>query len=303
MKHGLSFDVECYRQIHWRKFLHENPRPDDDVVSSTSIILDLLAAHRTQATFFVVGNVARAFPALVKRISAEGHELGSHGDEHQDVRTLNARSFRRELADSQHTLEDLIGTRVLGYRAPMFSLTEGAPFVFETLADLGFVYDSSIFPFRGRRYGDPTSPLGIHRAKSGIFEIPLTVIEHNGRRLPALGGGYFRALPLAYSLWAIRARIQSGVPAVAYFHPWEFSSASIMPRLSDALAHPLSVFDLARYTLARAPGRGCAMLAKFERLLRAHVFLPLRQLLEASGEFVASTKTSALMQPSHFARV
>ncbi|HVT05914.1 MAG TPA: polysaccharide deacetylase family protein [Polyangia bacterium] len=285
MTHGLSFDVECYRQIHWRKFMGENPRPSQDVVDATNLLLDLLAARNTQATFFVVGSIARAFPSLVSRIVSEGHELGSHGDEHRDVRTLDARGFREELARGQGTLESITGKAVVGYRAPMFSLTADVPFAFETLAHQGFLYDSSIFPFAGPRYGDATAPLGIHRLRSGIFEIPLTVLERGRRRIPALGGGYVRGLPLAYTLWAMRQRIAMGVPAVAYFHPWEFSSASILPDWNDALMHPRSAFRLAWYTLARTPGRGAPMLAKVDRLLRRYAFQPLRRLLETSQVF------------------
>jgi polysaccharide deacetylase family protein (PEP-CTERM system associated) len=292
MTHGLSFDVECYRQIHWRKFLGENPPPSRDVVDSTNLLLDVLAARKTRATFFVVGSVARAFPSLVARIAAEGHEIGSHGDEHRDVRTLDARGFCEELARSQDTLESITGKAVVGYRAPMFSLTQAVPFAFEMLARQGFVYDSSLFPFDGARYGDSTVAVGIHRLRSGVFEIPLTVVERGGRRIPALGGGYVRGLPLAYTLWAMRQRLATGVPAVVYFHPWEFSSASILPGWNEVATHPRSVARLAWYTLARTPGRGPRMLAKLDQLLRRYTFGPLRQLLERSDVFRAAQPVS-----------
>lgn len=297
MTHGLSFDVECYRQIHWRKFMGENPRPSQDVADTTNLLLDLLAARNTRATFFVVGSIARAFPSLVARMAAEGHEVGSHGDEHRDVRTLDAGGFREELARSQDTLQSITGRAVVGYRAPMFSLTGEVPFAFETLAHQGFLYDSSIFPFDGHRYGDGTAPLGIHRLRSGIFEIPLTVIERRGRRIPALGGGYVRGLPLAYTQWAMRQRIATGVPAVVYFHPWEFSSASILPAWNDAVMHPRSVFRLAWYTLARTPGRGVPMLGKLDRLLRRYAFQPLRDLLEVSDAYRAAQPAAVTPSP------
>src|SRR5579863_9585501 len=103
MRHGLSFDVECYRQIHWRQFLGANPRPSRDAEYATQTVLDLLAARGVRATFFVVGSLSREYPWIVRRLVAEGHELGSHGDEHRDVRGLNARTFREELVRSKQT--------------------------------------------------------------------------------------------------------------------------------------------------------------------------------------------------------
>ena len=172
MRHGLSFDVECYRQIHWRQFLGANPPPSRDAEHATQTVLDLLATHGVRATFFVVGSLSREYPWLVRRIVSEGHELGSHGDEHRDVRGLDARTFREELVRSKQTLEDLTGVEVVGHRAPMFSLTEALPFAVEALARTGFVYDSSVFPFEGPRYGQPDAPLGIYRLRSGVMEYP-----------------------------------------------------------------------------------------------------------------------------------
>lgn len=279
MDHGLSFDIECHRQITWERFVRIDLPPDNDVERTTHELLELLAERCVQATFFVVGNVARRFPALIRRIATEGHELGTHGDQHRDVRDLDERCFRHELIRGRGAIEDVVGEKVIGHRAPMFSLTSHSRFAFDALIDLGFLYDSSIFPFSGNRYGDPDAPLGIHRLDVGLYEIPLTVIESGGRRWPALGGGYVRLMPFIYSDWAMRRRERLGMPAVAYFHPCEFSHARLNPSPKEFLGHPRGALRLVWYNMTRLPGRGQPMKDKLVRLLQAYHFVPLRALL------------------------
>jgi polysaccharide deacetylase family protein (PEP-CTERM system associated) len=93
----------------------------------------------------------------------------------------------------------------------------------DVLADLGFAYDSSIFPMRHDVYGVPGAPRFPHRVADGrLLEIPITTAEWFGQRVPCGGGGYFRLLPYSFFRHALRrvnARDQQ--PAVFYCHPWE----------------------------------------------------------------------------------
>ena len=287
MQHGISFDVECYRQIHWNKFLGTSCDLSPDVERSTHLILDALCESGTKATFFIVGNVARRFPNVVRRIQAEGHELGTHGNEHRDVRDLDEPRFRDEVARGRDAIQEVVGEFVVAHRAPMFSIVSRSCFALQTLRDLGFFYDSSIFPFRGTRYGDPSSPPAIHQLANGLWEVPLSVVGLWGRSVPALGGGYVRHAPLSFSRWAMGRREATNQPAVSYFHPWEFSLDPLTPRLTEFLSAPQACLRLMWFNLSRHPGRGPRMLAKLVGLLRAYEFVPLRTLVNAQAEVVA----------------
>src|SRR6185312_16410905 len=136
--------------------------------------------------------------ALVRRIAAAGHEIASHGFSHQLIYKQSQSLFREETARSKALLEDLTGSAVLGYRAASFSITRRSLWALDVLIDLGFRYDSSIFPVRHDRYGIPDAspePSAI-AAPSGraIAEFPMSAAKFFGVKVPVSGGGYFRLL-------------------------------------------------------------------------------------------------------------
>ncbi|MDP2361515.1 MAG: DUF3473 domain-containing protein [bacterium] len=191
-------------------------------------MLGLLEERGVHCTCFVLGEVAEAFPNLVKRIHEQGHELGVHGWHHHRVfeqeRTVYGESLRRARA----LLQDLSGQEVLGYRAVAMSITKATWWAYDAISQAGFRYSSSIYPFRGTRYGVPEASPGAHRVTVGsggeLLEIPLSVVQLGPLRLPALGGGYFRHLPYAYSRWALARLEREQRPAVIYLHPYELDS-------------------------------------------------------------------------------
>ncbi|HLM69556.1 MAG TPA: DUF3473 domain-containing protein, partial [Longimicrobium sp.] len=276
---GLSFDVEDWRQlVHW-KMTGEVLPPGHDVVEETDYILEALGARGVRATFFVLANVAQTFPDLVRRIHAAGHEVGSHGWSHNLVYRQTPGEFRDETRRSRDLLQELTGAPVRGYRAAEFSVTRRSWWALEVLAELGFAYDSSVYPISGRRYGVPDAPLEIHRARSGgatITEVPMTAVEWMGRRWPVGGGGYFRLMPYALTARALRHANARGRPAVAYFHPYEFAPRPL--RLAVTQRSVRAYRALARNALVHNLSRG-RLRARFERMLAEFTFRPLDTLL------------------------
>src|SRR5688572_5831219 len=93
----LTFDVEDW--FH-PELVRARVTPGETrtvVREGTGKILEALRRHRARATFFVVGEVARHHPDLVRRIVDEGHELASHGDTHTSLWRLDREGFRAEL--------------------------------------------------------------------------------------------------------------------------------------------------------------------------------------------------------------
>lgn len=279
MRHALSFDVECFYQYNVRDFLGRTVAPTVEVERNVHYLLDRLADHGVHATFFVLGNVARAFPGVVRRMNVEGHEVGVHGHEHVYLHDLDAKGFREELLRALDALADAGASRILGHRAPRFSLSRETPYAFEVLRDLGFVYDSSSVPARGAHgYGDPTAERSIHRHSSGLIEVPMTTVSVGNRRVPAAGGGYVRYAPFAFTRWAIAERERESLPAIAYFHPYEFDLVPAIP--SIRIDRPLASLRYVRFCLMQSYGRGFPMRRKLEQLLDLAEFGPIRDLLE-----------------------
>jgi polysaccharide deacetylase family protein (PEP-CTERM system associated) len=191
--------------------------------------LEKLARHQVRATFFIVADVAERFRQLIRDIHRAGHEVASHGWDHQRLHRLTPASFREDLRRSKDSLEDITGEAVLGFRAPTFSLMACTSWAVDILAASGIQYDSSIFPVRHDRYGVPRAPRTPFRLSSGgqeVLEIPPLTWRLLGCNIPVGGGGYFRLLPLKLIEWASQQVHAQGQPPVTmlYFHPWEFDS-------------------------------------------------------------------------------
>ncbi|WP_435361558.1 polysaccharide deacetylase family protein [Haloarchaeobius sp. DFWS5] len=233
--HALSFDVE-----HWHSatlLADEVSEPVDRIEESVTKVLDLLDRHDVRATFFVVGRVAEAYPALVRKIDEAGHEIGSHGHTHTPLFDLSPRAFEEELTDSATALEAATGARPVGFRAPNFSVTRDTDWAVRVLEASEYEYDSSVFPVKTPMYGVSGAPVRPYVATEsnpfterptgvddGIVEIPVAVADSRFR-LPVAGGFYGRVLPTWVLARCIRWRERQGVPAVLYFHPWEFNPA------------------------------------------------------------------------------
>lgn len=218
----VSALAEVIRRDDWHRMEYRAER-------STQRLLELFARQDIRATFFVLGWVAQRSPELVQRIHAAGHEVACHGLSHELVYRQTPEVFRRETRDSKAMLEDLIGAPVLGYRAASYSITARSLWAIDILCELGFRYDSSIFPIAHDRYGIPgasTRP-GLLRARSGasIVEFPLSTASLLGKRVPVAGGGYFRLLPYWFTRWGLRSiNERDGQPFIFYLHPWEIDA-------------------------------------------------------------------------------
>lgn len=233
---GLSVDVEEYFQVG--AFETTIRKADWDsyasrVVTNTQTVLDLFAESGVKATFFTLGWVASRYPALIRAIAEGGHEIASHGWDHQRVFTMDAATFRDDLARTRKTLEDAGGQAVTGYRAPSFSIDQRTPWAHQVLAEAGYAYSSSVAPVRHDHYGWRAAPRYAFRplADSGLIELPVTVAEVAGRRM-ATGGGFFRMLPAALTDFAVRQVNADRHGAIFYFHPWEVDPDQ--PRVAGA---------------------------------------------------------------------
>ncbi|MEO1037407.1 MAG: XrtA system polysaccharide deacetylase [Pseudomonadota bacterium] len=226
LPNALTCDVEDYFQVSAFEHLvpksawHEWPCR---VEQNMDRILEIYAEHGAKGTFFTLGWIAEHYPNVVRKIAAEGHEVASHGYQHERVWNQEAESFRDDIDRTRKLLQDLSGQRVVGFRAASWSLDQRTPWAHAVMAECGYTYSSSIYPISHDHYGLPDAPLQPFIEKtSGLLEVPASTSRLAGRNLPSAGGGYFRLFPLPLSRWLInRVRRRNGVPAVFYFHPWE----------------------------------------------------------------------------------
>jgi polysaccharide deacetylase family protein (PEP-CTERM system associated) len=235
---AFSVDVEDYFQVEAFKGVVDRNSWDTRparVETNTDRVLRVLDAAKARATFFVLGWVAERFPALVRRIQAQGHELASHGYDHGLARELSRGEFREDVRRAKVILEDCAGVCIRGFRAPTFSIDRGNWWAYDILGEEGYAYSSSTYPVAHDLYGVPDAPRTPFRPVAGgdFVEIPIATLRLFGRNRACGGGGYFRLRPYGASRWCIR-RVNrvDGMPCVFYCHPWEFDPDQ--PRFRDA---------------------------------------------------------------------
>jgi len=274
IRNALSIDLEEY--YHGMEFEAAlGPNRDRFLPSrvewSTNRVLDLLERNGVHATFFVVGKVAEAHPDLVRRVAAGGHEVACHGYAHELVSRQHPTAFREDVRRAKAVVEDLGGQAVLGYRAPNYSIGAAESWAWEVLLEEGFAYDSSVYPIRHDRYGDPRAPRFHHevlrRGVGNLIEFPIGTLRLGGINWPAGGGGYFRLLPtIFFEIAFAHVNRREGRALMFYFHPWELDPHQ--PRPPMPAAHRLRHYvNLTRYE------------RKIERLVRVVPFAPAQDVL------------------------
>lgn len=274
---ALSIDVEDYFHVAaLASSIDRNDwgRMEYRAEASTQRLLDLFAEQEVQATFFVLGWVAKRSPKLIRHIHDAGHEVASHGMSHELVYNQTPKEFARETRESKSLLEDVIGARVLGYRASTYSITRRSMWALDILLEEGFLYDSSIFPIRHDLYGIPDAPKLPARvaAPSGrtIIEFPMSTAEWFGARIPVSGGGYFRLLPYTVTRWGLQQINRRKRPFIFYLHPWEVDPDQ--PRVPANFKSRLRHYT----NLRKTEGRLRRLLGEFE-------FAPVRDVLQAQA--------------------
>ena len=233
----LTIDVEDYFQVSaFEKLIH--PSAWDGYVSrverNTGKILALLEEYEVKGTFFIVGWTAERYPNMVREIVDRGHEIGCHSYLHQKIYDLNPEEFREDTKKAKNILEDITGRAVTGYRAPTYSITKKSLWALDILEELGFRWDSSIFPIFHDNYGIPDSPRFEYKLpENNLKEYPISTALLLGRKIPVAGGGYFRIFPYWFKKMALRSinKLEQK-PFVFYLHPWEIDPDQ--PRIPHA---------------------------------------------------------------------
>ena len=274
MINAMSIDVEDYYHVSsLEKQIGKSDWPSFPSRISRNVgrVLELLDKRGVRATFFVLGWVADHHPSTVREIVQAGHELACHSYWHRLVYEMSREEFVQDTVQAKAAIEDASGAEVTGYRAPSYSITMESEWALEILLELGFRYDSSIFPIEHDRYGwRGASRFATPVLQSGdkvLWEFPPTTYPLFGRAVPVAGGGYLRMLPYNYMKWALDyVNLEEQREGCVYFHPWEIDPEQ--PRLLD------STVAWWRHSVGIA-----GMEEKLARLLEDFDFAPLREVL------------------------
>ncbi len=237
----FTIDTEDWYHANYKDGLFTNGKMTKSTVEeNVNTYLEIFDKYQVKATFFVLGIVAEEHPDMICKIHEAGHEIASHGYAHMLVYNQTPEEFRNDVRRSKQVLESLIHDKVIGYRAPSWSITENSLWALRILEEEGFVYTSSIFPTKNQLYGIPDAPRKIYVSsyyESGckLIQIPPSTFSIFGERLkvPFSGGAYFRLFPISFiksfSNYIIK---RENMPVVFYLHPREIDKMQPKLKLS-----------------------------------------------------------------------
>jgi polysaccharide deacetylase family protein (PEP-CTERM system associated) len=179
---------------------------------------------------------------------------------------MTPESFEADLQKALSVTKTCAKQPIIGFRAPSFTITRKTLWAIDILARHGIQYDSSVFPIGFHPdYGIAEASLSIHPL-GGLTEVPMSVAEILGRKIPCSGGGYFRVLPYFVTRYLIRQCNRQGRPVIFYVHPWETDPGQ--PRVKLSLSKSFRHYFNLDKTMSR-----------LDQLLTDFQFTPVRQVL------------------------
>lgn len=223
LKNILSFDLEDWYAPNDILNISQNEKTVSQIEDAIEPVLDLLEKHNLNATFFVSGHVLETNPDLIKKLYALGHEIASHGFSHVSLDNLTIDEFLSEVQKMNSHVKEIIGKSPIGFRAPMFSVNKRTSWAIDVLQSEGYKYDSSIFPYKNRYFGENISNQNPNFfANTKIFEYPIRIIKFLGLPFVATGGFFFRFYPYFLTKILIKSLNKEGQQVIFYAHPREF---------------------------------------------------------------------------------
>lgn len=274
MKNIMSIDLEDYfcdlPFSEWDKY-------ESRVENTTYDILDMFEKYDIKATFFTLGYIAEKFPKLIKKLQKNGHEVASHSYSHIDLRKVSEKEVIEDLEKSINVIENITNEKILGFRAPFFSVSPNKSNVFNIIKKK-FKYDSSVFPVKTNLYGIPNAPREIYHpsddsfikndSKEEFVELPPLTSRFLFMNIPIGGGFYFRFFPYFFTKNAIKNFNKNQQPAIFYFHPKDLDPD--MPKIKEYSWH----YYFGKKNIKK----------KFENLLSDFEFTSIKKYLESQTD-------------------
>lgn len=219
---------DIYRMWGWRF-------EGEDTVFDTGLrnALEMFDRNQICATLFVIADSldTPSKRALIEEARRRGHEIASHTFSHPDLLQQDSARKREEIVRSRERIEQDLGVRVRGFRAPGYRLDLEC---IRMLADHGYQWDASAFPTKifSQRFQTPVERLlAPHRPISGNAFLELPLPDHRPSPVP-FNPSYAHLIGMPYFRWGLKRKRSRGGPLVMLFHLIDFSDPLPSARLT-----------------------------------------------------------------------
>lgn len=224
----LTFDIEEWYNANFNSLdSSQFENKTSNLESNVDKLIDICAEYDVKSTCFILGKIAQDKPQIVKKLHNAGHEIACHSYNHKLIYEMNSKDFDEDLKKANSLLENLIGEKVVGFRAPSWSVNEKIlDWFYDVLGENGIKYSSSVYPAKTYLYGMPNFPSKVHfpvinGITNSVLEIPQSLIKVFGKRIGFSGGFYLRIFPAAFINKNISKLNMKGNSVFIYLHPHE----------------------------------------------------------------------------------
>ncbi len=231
MNNFLTFDIEEWYYSNFQSADFSKYRGQKtNLEFNVDKLIDICSEYNIKSTCFVVGEVAESKPYIVKKLHRAGHEIASHSYNHKLIYNMTSEEFKGDLKESCSILENIIGEKVIGFRAPSWSVNESiVNWFYDILEENGIKYSSSVYPAKTYLYGLPNFPQKIHYPvingnQKKAIEIPQSLVNIFGKKIGFSGGFFLRLFPAWFINLNIKKKNKSGKNVFIYLHPHEINS-------------------------------------------------------------------------------
>lgn len=223
-KYFLTLDLEEWYHLEYLKEYKEKIASEQRFAPRVIPFLKKMADEGVYLTVFVLEDVTRENPKVIKQIAELGHEIACHGQEHELVYQLSVDEFEKRIGESKMVLDEIVGYSIQGYRAPCFSMENEK---LDILWELGFTYDASLIRFKEHKLYNVMDMSAFDKLESMIYrkdnkyEFETPTHDIIGKSIPISGGGYFRLFPLWLMKYFMKKHWENEENFIFYIHPFE----------------------------------------------------------------------------------
>ena len=192
--------------------------------------IKIFEEYKIQSTLFVVGEISKNIHRKLSNLSNIGYEIASHSETHQRPLSISKKQFINEIEISKKKLEDIVQKKIIGFRAPCFSLNRE---YLNILIKKNYKYDSSKIEFDNHPLYGNIDLQGFKKVYENIYslnnfvEFGIPVYQSLFFKFPFSGGGYLRLLPKIYIKNILSKINKSPQPLFFYIHPFELSEKKL----------------------------------------------------------------------------
>ena len=193
----LSIDIEDWYHLDYIKKYSSN-EINYSMLDGLDYFLELVSKEKIPASYFILSSIILKVKDNLNFAIKMGGDVNSHGIDHKRPLTMNDKDFTKDIIISKDQIENILGIKVNGYRAPCFSIDDKK---LNLVRSHGYLFDSSKInfsnhPLYGQLKLDNYEQIkkNIYR-KNNFFEFELPTQKFFNKFIPISGGGYLRSFP------------------------------------------------------------------------------------------------------------